>query len=177
MIKKIWSKLSPPNPNIKKLQDALGITDKEAKETDALIRSTIGPLEDDIASITKRVSKLIQRYTSSLPEDESALICDELVSYYMKRDKDWMNGEDTFCVIAYIFTFFALLIYCSDAFNLQAIQNQKENRNMYELPQEVQYASVAFFLHETEGRKNHFELSQQAIKETLQQWQNLSTDA
>lgn len=60
---------------------------------------------------------------------------------------------------------------------LQAIQNQKENRNMYELPQEVQYASVAFFLHETEGRKNHFELSQQAIKETLQQWQNLSTDA
>ena len=60
---------------------------------------------------------------------------------------------------------------------LQAIQNQKENRNVYELPQEVQYASVAFFLHETEGRKNHFELSQQAIKETLQQWQNLSTDA
>ena len=78
MIKKIWSKLSPPNPNIKKLQDALGITDKEAKETDALIRSTIGPLEDDIVSITKRVSKLIHRYTSSLPEDESALICDEL---------------------------------------------------------------------------------------------------
>ena len=117
MIRKLWNKISPPNPNIKKLQDTLGITVKEAKKTDALIRSTIGPLEDDIASTAKRISKLIKSYTESLSEDECTLICNELTSYYMKRDKDWKNGEDTFCVIAYIFTFFSLIIDSIDTFD------------------------------------------------------------
>jgi hypothetical protein len=54
---------------------------------------------------------------------------------------------------------------------LQAIQNQKKNAGIYLLPEEVQYAAVAFYLCEGEGRKRRHEITQGAVREVLTAWQ------
>ena len=56
---------------------------------------------------------------------------------------------------------------------LNAINNQRQNRNLYSLPQEVQVASVAFYLHETEGCTYRHSLTSKIITETLESWRNI----
>lgn len=56
---------------------------------------------------------------------------------------------------------------------LEAIENQKDNGNLFSLPLRAQFASVAFYLYENESKKGHHEISQETIDETLVQWFDL----
>lgn len=56
---------------------------------------------------------------------------------------------------------------------LEAIENQKDNGNLFSLPLRAQFASVAFYLYENESKKGYHEISQETIDETLVQWFDL----
>ena len=52
----------------------------------------------------------------------------------------------------------------------EAIENQKNNGNLFLLPLKAQFASVAFYLYENGDKKGHHEISQELINETLLKW-------
>ena len=60
---------------------------------------------------------------------------------------------------------------------LQAIENQKSNGNLYQLPLEVQYASVAFSIYATDETMGHHGVSQESIEEILTQWKTLNSNS
>lgn len=53
---------------------------------------------------------------------------------------------------------------------LQAINNQKVNGNLYQLPIEIQYACAAFFMYATDSKIGHRGVTQEDVKETLAKW-------
>lgn len=53
---------------------------------------------------------------------------------------------------------------------LEAIENQKDNGNLFSLPLNIQFTTVAFYLYEKENKKDHHEISQELINETLLKW-------
>ena len=53
---------------------------------------------------------------------------------------------------------------------LEAIENQKNNGNLFSLPLNIQFTTVAFYLYEKENKKDHHEISQELINETLLKW-------
>lgn len=55
---------------------------------------------------------------------------------------------------------------------LEAIENQKNNGNLFLLPLNAQFASVAFYLYENENKKGHLEITQEMINDTLFKWCN-----
>jgi len=60
---------------------------------------------------------------------------------------------------------------------LQAIENQKSNGNLYQLPLEVQYASVAFSIYATDETIGHHGVSQESIEEVLTQWKTSNSNS
>ena len=59
---------------------------------------------------------------------------------------------------------------------LQAIESQKANGNLYQLPIEVQYASVAFSIYSIDETMGDHGISQESIKKVLDQWKRLNSD-
>lgn len=55
---------------------------------------------------------------------------------------------------------------------LEAIENQKNNGNLFLLPLNAQFASVAFYLYENENKKGNLEITQEMINDTLFKWCN-----
>lgn len=53
---------------------------------------------------------------------------------------------------------------------LEAIENQKDNGNLFKLPLRTKSANVAFYLYEKSDKKGDHEISQEIIEKTLMEW-------
>ncbi len=87
-----------------------GLTLKQAKEVDQLVRSYILQGECNEADVSKAIATIVQEYPVSLSAEKIDQSCTEVAKHYTEKDEDWLWGENLFCIVAYVYTVLCLLI-------------------------------------------------------------------
>lgn len=100
--------------NTEKIRSRLDVSSKEANELDECIRTYIAHFRSEEENVKEAIKKLIPM--SSKENGVGRLDSDAVVlaRHYGRRDGKWTWQEDLFCVLAYLFTFFSLLIDIAD---------------------------------------------------------------
>ena len=104
----MW-KMFDKNPNIPMLQNKLGLSSKDARKADDIIRSYIASADCDEKALTSCIQAVLNQYPSS----EASVEIDELSAIsktYLARSHDWNWGENFYCIVAYFYTLFSFII-------------------------------------------------------------------
>lgn len=107
---KLIKKLSGKNQSVELLQEKLGLTLKQAKETDSLVRAYISQGECNEKDISKAVEKIVRKYPISFSTETMEQNCTDVAKHYAEKDESWLWGENLFCIVAYFYTVLCLLI-------------------------------------------------------------------
>ena len=93
------------SPNVKILQDNFGLTKKEAKHADALLRQYISHSGENETALISDVSKIIAQDVASDSTEQWDDACQRVLNHYSSKNNSWMWGENLFCIVAYIYTY------------------------------------------------------------------------
>lgn len=120
MLKKFWKKLFIPNGNKKKLKEMFNLSSRDAKKADAEIRAYIAQIDIEENVVPTGISLILQEYVGNHAVDNLSNKCEDIAKLYIQNNKDWLWGENLFCIVAYLFTFVGLIIDIVDVFDFLA---------------------------------------------------------
>ena len=106
----ILKKLFHINRSIELFQEKFGLTLKQAKKVDSLVRAFISRGECDEEDISKAIAKIVRLYPVPFFTETMEQSCVEIAKCYIENDEGWIWGENLFCIVAYVYTVLCLLI-------------------------------------------------------------------